>query len=106
MRLARIADLLAQTRTAFREKFGRDPEPGDPLFFDPDADVPQELSAEKIEDTWKDLCDHAASQGIPPELVHAMRKTGRVVTEQNMHLLEPDELAEWQDAVDEYRRLD
>ncbi len=33
---------------AFREKFGRDPNDDDPIFFDPDADDPVPLSDEKI----------------------------------------------------------
>jgi site-specific recombinase XerD len=28
----------------FREKFGRDAGPEDPIFFDPDADTPQPIS--------------------------------------------------------------
>jgi putative PIN family toxin of toxin-antitoxin system len=31
----------------FREKFGRDPGPDDPIFFDPDADDPRPLPAEE-----------------------------------------------------------
>jgi hypothetical protein len=31
---------------AFREKFGRDPGPDDPVFFDPDADEPTPLGTD------------------------------------------------------------
>jgi len=33
---------------AFREKFGRDPKPEDPIFFDPEADEPELMSREKF----------------------------------------------------------
>lgn len=43
--------------------------------------------------------------GIKKEdLFYAMRKTDRVVTEMNKHLLTKKELKEWADAVDEYNR--
>jgi hypothetical protein len=41
--------------------------------------------------------------GTPGDIVHAFRKTGRLVTEENMHLLSEEELAEWDAAIEEYR---
>ncbi len=64
----------------FREKFGRDPGPDDPVFFDPDADTPQELA----------------------EKVYAYRKTGLIVTEQNWGLLSKEQQQEWEAAIAEY----
>jgi hypothetical protein len=32
-------DMMQQQLQAFREKFGREPGPEDPIFFDPDADI-------------------------------------------------------------------
>jgi hypothetical protein len=40
-------DMEAQ-RKLFREKFGRDPGPHDPLFFDPDADEPRPMTREQM----------------------------------------------------------
>lgn len=34
---------------SFKKKFGRDPAPGDPIFFDLDADTLQPFSDEAIE---------------------------------------------------------
>jgi hypothetical protein len=42
------ASLEAQLE-AFREKFGRDPKPGDPIFFDPEADEPELMPKEKFD---------------------------------------------------------
>ena len=36
-------DILREQREAFRKKFGRDPGPNDPIFFDPEADLSVEL---------------------------------------------------------------
>jgi hypothetical protein len=43
--------------------------------------------------------------GLAPELIHAIQRTGRFVSEQNHHLLSKEALAEWQAAIEEYRQL-
>lgn len=43
--------------------------------------------------------------GSPPEFIYAFDKTGRLVTEMNLHLLAEHEIQEWTNAVEEYRRL-
>ena len=35
------AEIIAQQKKLFREKFGRKPDPEDPLFFDPGVATPQ-----------------------------------------------------------------
>ena len=42
--------------------------------------------------------------GIDPALVHAFDATGLLVGEDNRHLVPPDALAEWDRAVEAYRR--
>jgi HEPN domain-containing protein len=44
-----LGEMLDNQSVAFREKFRRDPGPGDPVFFDPDADEPRPLSKTQIE---------------------------------------------------------
>jgi hypothetical protein len=41
--------ILQEQRRAFMEKFGREPGPSDPVFFDPDFDVPTPLTEAKLE---------------------------------------------------------
>lgn len=41
---------------------------------------------------------------VRPEIIYAYQKTGRLVTEENAGFLGEHELAEWNGAVDEYRR--
>ena len=99
------AEAIAQQKQLFREKFGREPEPEDPLFFDPDSAVPEFLSAESQEETWRVLVQAAGESGMDPALVYAMNKTGRIVTKQNMRFLTDADIQEWNDAVDEYHHM-
>jgi hypothetical protein len=53
----------------FKEKFGREPGPNDPVFFDPDEDTPQPIPEWKID---RALDDVIAS--CPPEKQQSMRE--------------------------------
>jgi hypothetical protein len=86
---------------AFRRKFGRDPNDSDPILFDPVADQPVPLSEQKYE---RMMIEAMAEVGISQAMIFAFKRTGRIVTEGNKHLLTPEELREWNDAVDEYHR--
>jgi len=98
------AEIIAQQKKLFREQFGREPGPDDPLFFDPGAAAPQFLSDESTDEIWKSLLQAAGDSGIDPTIVYAMNKTGRIVTEANLEFLTDSELQEWNDAVNEYRQ--
>jgi|SRR5580700_4719474 hypothetical protein len=78
--------------------------PDDPLFFESSVAVPLFLSDESTDEIWKSLLQAAGDSGIDPAIVYAMNKTGRIVTETNVHFLTDAELQEWNDAVDEYRQ--
>src|SRR5664280_3741586 len=65
----------------FREKFGRDADPEDPIFFDPDADTPRPISKAGLDEMTGQILSAAGKAGVRPELIYAMRKTGRIVTE-------------------------
>jgi hypothetical protein len=99
------AEAIAQQKQLFREKFEREPEPEDPLFFDPDSAVPAFLSVESQEKTWRALVQAAGESGMDPALVYAMNKTGRIVTKENMRFLTDADIQEWNDAVDEYHQV-
>jgi hypothetical protein len=99
------AEAIAQQEQLFREKFGREPGPEDPLFFNPDSAVPEFLGVESQEETWRALVQAAGESGMDPALVYAMNKTGRIVTEQNMRFLTDADIQEWNDAVDEYHQM-
>ena len=44
-----LTQILVAQQTRFIEKFGREPGPDDPIFFDPERDVPTPWSPEKIQ---------------------------------------------------------
>ena len=96
---------IHEQRRKFREKFGRDAGPDDPIFFDPDADTPQPISKAALDEMTGQILSAAGKAGVRPELIYAMKKTGRIVTESNQHLLTDEELQEWQDAIEEYLAL-
>jgi hypothetical protein len=95
--------LIDAQRSKFREKFGREMGPKDPIFFDPDADTPQLLDRERLDEGML-TCLRAA--GAPPALIHATMRTGMLVTSENYHLWSEEDLTEWQDALDEYAELE
>jgi hypothetical protein len=43
--------------------------------------------------------------GAEPEKIYAVIKTGRMLTTKNMQFLSKDDIREWADAAEEYRRL-
>lgn len=96
-------DVIEGRLAAFRKKFGREPGPDDPLFFDPDADTPQPYPEEKFRREWNEVMDEAVrTGGIRPELAYAAKKTGFLVTESNKKKMPKSQLKEWNDAIQEY----
>jgi hypothetical protein len=93
-------EMMNQQLQAFREKFGREAGPNDPVFFDPDADTPQPLSLEKY---FEESTEAMVRAGIRPEIIYAHRKTGGlIVTAENQEKLSAGDIAEWEAAIDEY----
>ena len=92
-------EIMRQQLRKFREKFGREPEPDDPVFFNPDADTPQPFPLDKF---TEESVQAMVRAGIRPEMIYAHRKTGLIVTEENRHKLLPEAMAAWEAAVDEY----
>jgi integrase len=97
-----VYQALLDQRQRFIDKFGREPGPSDPLFFDPDTDTPQQITEEKLNRLMNEAFSAA---GIDPVLVYAYNKTGLLVSEDNLHLLGDEDLAEWQQAVDEAEQM-
>lgn len=64
------------------------------LVFEGEEDQLARMEAE-LEKAMHDV-------GIDPAKIHAFRKTGRLVSTENQHLLSDQELAEWDAAVKEY----
>jgi hypothetical protein len=88
---------------AFRKKFGRDPRPDEPVFFDPNApgDVPIPLTEESVR---ADVLQAMTAVGIAPEIAYAYAKTGLLIVAGFEENFSAEDRAEWQAAIAEYRR--
>ena len=85
----------------FRKKFGRDPRPDEPLFFDPAADVPRRLQLEPME---ADIVKAMKEANIHPRLIYAFEKTGRLLSAATLKKLSEADRAEWHAALAQYDR--
>jgi hypothetical protein len=94
--------ILDEQRERFRAKFGREPRPEDPILFDENADTPQPMALAEIE---REVLEFLTAVNLDPAYIHAYKVTGRLVTEENLHLLTQEEIQEWTDAVTSYQRL-
>lgn len=83
----------------FREKFGREPGPKDPIFFDPDSDTPRPYPVDRF---WNELTGAARRAGLDPATIYAINKSGVVASESNWEKLRPEDRKAWSDAIDEY----
>ena len=63
--------IMRQQLKDFRKKFGRDPLPGEPVFFDPVASVPTATSEAK----WRQEMLEVLSD-LPPQFAYAYAKSG------------------------------
>ncbi len=54
-------EAIVQQLKFFKKKFGREPGPKDPIFFDPDCDVPVPLSEAKLK---RGLIEAARKAGL------------------------------------------
>ena len=90
---------LIAIRLAFAHKFGRLPEGGDPVFFDPHADRPSPLpSGER----HRALVEAMLEYGTAPEIVYAFCRTGVAVYEKTRQVLPPEQVSRWDTAIKEY----
>jgi hypothetical protein len=88
-----VGEIVEHQRQRFVEKHGREPGPDDNVFFD----------APPLEHVEHEMVQAMKKAGLDPALIYAFEKTGRIVTEDNQHLLSDADLTEWQAAIQEYR---
>ena len=65
-----VHQALLDQRKAFIEKFGREPGPDDPVFFDPDKDAPTPIDPARMDE---DLEKAIRDAGIEPVKAIAIR---------------------------------
>ena len=98
-------EIIQEQLEAFKAKFGREPVGDDPIFFDPDESEPKPFSQAKADSVWNQMLAAMGKAGLPADKIYASRKTGRIVTTENMDLLLPEEIQEWNEAIQEYHDL-
>ena len=67
----RVREALLEQRKAFIDKFGQEPGPGDPVFFDPDKEVPTPIGPDRMN---ADLEKALRDSGIDRAKAEAFRK--------------------------------
>jgi hypothetical protein len=102
-RLPLDAALLKEQFEAFRKKFGREPKADDPIFFDPESDQPTPMPDSAMAEAFSELEAALDEIGAPPAVIYAVRKTKRLVTEENQRYLSAQEQEEWDAAICEYQ---
>lgn len=103
-----LRPLLESQREAFRAKFGRDPGPEDPVFFDQTAATPTVLREEDMQADAA-LTTEAHRRDIGPEdaaIVTAWQEIGYIVTDATAHLFTAHEVEAFSDALTRARRAE
>jgi hypothetical protein len=96
-------DIYRTQLAAFREKFGRDMGPGDPFFFDPDAETPRFRPPEDADFALDFLAQLMAESGLDPAAIYAFKRT-RGLFPSGSKALSRAEQAEWDAAIREYHQ--
>ena len=97
------ARALKSQQEKFRKKFGREPGPGDPVFFDPDSDTPKPRDMSELHSVMQ---QSLKEMGARPSIIYAHNKTGVLATDENWDLLSPEDQAQWNAAIEEYSNKD
>lgn len=96
-----VAGLRSQL-ARFEEKFGRPPRPGEPLFFDPDADEPRPVSTVGLEQSMVRTLENF---GVSPAWIYAYQHTDGLLPRFDGSFRTESDRLEWEEAVQRYLRL-
>ena len=91
--------IVQELRGRFEQKFGRPPGPGDPVFFDVEADTSGPIDQDRFDAV---IIAAMEAAGVGAAIIHAYRRTGMLVTEHNVTSRSEDDLRRWRAAVEEY----
>src|SRR5262245_54783208 len=94
-RSAPLGAILQRQREKFIARYGREPGPEDPIFFD----VPSDDEYDAV------VTKEMEQAGVAPAVIYAFRKTGRIITEENAKFVPASALEAWRHAIDEYEAL-
>ena len=99
-----LIEMLKLQKQRFVKKFGREPGPNDPVFFNEAADSPQFPNEAEFQAEFDEILDRAQAEGVDPAKIYASRKTRRLVTDHNLKFLTQEEIDEWNAAIAEYHK--
>lgn len=104
-----LHDSLDGLREQFRDQFGREPRPDDPLLWDPTAAEPTPLDEHGLDAILAELVTTAADHpeiGIDPAFIAAWRDVGYIVTEETLHLFSDEQVCAYERAVEAHQLVD
>jgi hypothetical protein len=90
--------ILKKQRKRFLKRFGREPGPSDPVFWDDDVpgDTPAAIDPEKHRNQVLEAMEAA---GTPPDVAYAYAKTGYLIVAGKEANFTPEARAEWKAAI-------
>ncbi len=101
---ATVRAAMESQRAAFKAKFGREPGPSDPIFFDPTLDEPTVMTGETfVERTLSDeafLEMRGLAEPAERAIIDAWLEVGYIITEDTQHLFTALEVEEFLNAVE------
>jgi hypothetical protein len=98
-----VAAIETRRRRAMRARPAVKPVLADLYFSDLDPAQAPSASDELPHEVLENICAAMTQTGIDPAFIHAFRKTGYLLTEENIHLFTESELTEWNEAINEFR---
>jgi len=99
--LEEARDALLRQKETFKAKFGREPGPNDPIFFDPNQDVPAPYPDDRMR---RETLEAMRKAGSRAEIIYAYSKTGLLIMEGVDY--PANRRKEWNNAIDEYFELE
>lgn len=91
-----IEKFFREQSETFKDKFGRYPNPEDPLPFDGDSKDPVPVSENQVEKWILEMLDE---KGIPAHDRYAFQMTGHLVNSETKPMMTPEEIIRWFAAV-------
>jgi len=98
---ANAKEAIEQQLKAFKKKFGREPRPNEPVFFDPNHPGPDPVQLDEQKFTREALAAMKKA-GTPPEIIFAYQRTGRILSEAQRDQYDQEIVDEWDAAIGEY----
>lgn len=98
-----VAEALARQRLRFVERFGREPRPDEPVFFDEEAATPTAWDEATVRAQLA-RPGMAEELGVEPAFLAALLEVGYAVTEETRHRFTAEEVRAFEEALARHRR--